>query len=39
RRRAMGGRARERRRAEFDLDVVVRRLERMYEQLVEEAGR
>ncbi|MEA2353760.1 MAG: hypothetical protein QOJ14_2174 [Thermoleophilaceae bacterium] len=39
RRRAMGGRARERRRAEFDLDVVVRRLERMYEQLVEEARR
>jgi glycosyltransferase involved in cell wall biosynthesis len=39
RRRTMGERARERRRAEFDLDVVVRRLERMYEQLAEEAGR
>jgi glycosyltransferase involved in cell wall biosynthesis len=35
RRRAMGERARERRREEFDLDVVVRRLERMYEQLHE----
>jgi glycosyltransferase involved in cell wall biosynthesis len=33
RRAAMGERARERRRAEFDLDVVVRRLERIYEQL------
>lgn len=36
-RRAMGERARERRRAEFDLDVVVRRLERIYEQLHEQA--
>ncbi|MEA2350489.1 MAG: hypothetical protein QOG86_1430, partial [Thermoleophilaceae bacterium] len=39
RRRAMGGRARERRRAECDLVGVVRRRERMDEPRVEEARR
>lgn len=37
--RAMGERARERRRAEFDLDGTVRTLEAMYERLVAERGR
>ncbi|HKP92035.1 MAG TPA: glycosyltransferase [Thermoleophilaceae bacterium] len=37
--RAMGERARERRRAEFDLDGTVRTLESMYERLVAERGR
>jgi glycosyltransferase involved in cell wall biosynthesis len=32
---AMGERARERRRAEFDLDGTVRRLERLYEELMD----
>jgi glycosyltransferase involved in cell wall biosynthesis len=37
--RAMGERARERRRAEFDLDGTVRTLQAMYERLVAERGR
>jgi glycosyltransferase involved in cell wall biosynthesis len=37
--RAMGAAARERRRAEFDLDGTVRTLEQMYERLVAERGR
>lgn len=35
----MGRRARERRRAEFDLDVAARRLEQLYEQLLESSSR
>jgi glycosyltransferase involved in cell wall biosynthesis len=38
RRRAMGARGRERRRAEFDIDVVVARLEDLYGELLQEHG-
>jgi glycosyltransferase involved in cell wall biosynthesis len=38
RRRAMGERGRERRAAEFDLDVTVRRIEALYEELLARSG-
>jgi glycosyltransferase involved in cell wall biosynthesis len=37
--RAMGARGRERRRAEFDIDVLVRRLEDLYLELLQEHAR
>lgn len=37
--RSMGARARERQRAEFDIDVLIRRLEDLYKELLTERGR